>query len=324
MRRWGGAVGSPQTAAELNDLKAHMTWLYGGTGNTPLQIEMQNSRGYHTDNLTLLQIEAREQLVFILPIEGLHATPERGRESLYIAAVNAGTATGKSKSYFYQNCVVCAYELLNSKEKMKIVWNTMIKPSTTGTIFEIISKSDYSSCSQGGCVKCGLNLCQYHFENFDHSDIESVKYRNIIFPIGKKGWADYCEEDELNFWDETNKQEIKWHNNYRRLKVYVDINKQIPPRADKLASYWSDQKKENKKHSAHRLHLIEQINNVILCGKCGLNHHHREVKRRCACKKVVEDSEPQHEPYSDDDNKEGDNEDKDSNGIDDEIVRIAV
>ena len=76
--------------------------------------------------------------------------------------------------------------------------------------------------------------------------------------------------------------------------------------------------------SAHRLHLIEQINNVILCGKCGLNHHHREVKRRCACKKVVEDSEPQHEPYSDDDNKEGDNEDKDSNGIDDEIVRIAV
>ncbi|OEU10808.1 hypothetical protein FRACYDRAFT_246676 [Fragilariopsis cylindrus CCMP1102] len=32
LRRWGGAVGSPQTAAELNDLKAHMTWLYNSAG----------------------------------------------------------------------------------------------------------------------------------------------------------------------------------------------------------------------------------------------------------------------------------------------------
>ena len=74
--------------------------------------------------------------------------------------------------------------------------------------------------------------------------------------------------------------------------------------------------------SAHRLHLIEQINNVILCGKCGHHHHHFFSKERCACKKVDEHYEE--EENVDDFNKEGDNENEDSNGSDDEIVRVAV
>ena len=116
--RWGKCVDeSPQTADELSDLKSQMTWIYGGSDQSDRSKQMQGIGGFGTinqsDRSKEMQGSSGHGCTYEQPIPGHHATRERGRESVSLARM-------KQELVEYNNsgvCVVCAYELVHSKEK---------------------------------------------------------------------------------------------------------------------------------------------------------------------------------------------------------------